>query len=217
MRSRPEPPPPPSDRLERAHRFQVALNRLRGVRQARVSVERDGVVAQVLVVPERSEADTKRDVEVICRNLNLDLPVHLEVLGARGVRTNPSTRRKLTSLGTRRYGSRFSAHIALELGGDTLLGEVDVPAGSRFERRSVARAVLQGLQRLIPATFQIEDVDVLPFGSKRIAIVSLGSGEDLLVGSALVRTDELEAVARATLDAINRLLEVQDLRLPERD
>ena len=202
--------------MDRAHRFQVALNRLRGVRQARVSLESEGVHAQVLVLPERSEADTRRDVELICRNLNLELPVRLEILGARGVRSEASFRRKLTSIGTRRYGTRFSAHVALELDGDTLLGEVDVPAGSRFEKRSVARAVLMGVQRLIPATMQIEDVDVLSFGSKRIAIVSLGDGEDLLIGSALVRSDELEAVARATLDAINRLLEVQDLRLPER-
>jgi hypothetical protein len=182
-----------------------------------VTPEGEGLLAQVLVVPERSEADTRRDVEITSRNLNITLPVRVEVFGAKGFRSGASARRKLTSLGTHRYGSRFSARVALELDGDTLLGEIDVPAGTRFERRSVARAVLMGLQRLTPSTMQLEDVDVLSFGSKRIAIVSLGSSDDLLIGSALVRTDESEAVARATLDAINRLLEAQSLRLPERE
>ncbi len=133
-------------------------------------------------------------------------------MGAKGT-AGVVPRRKLSSLATKRYHDRFMAQVSLELEGDSLVGEVDVPTGRRFEYRSVARAILESVRRLLPYALQLENVEVFNFGAERLAVVSVGSRDDVLVGSALVRSDELDAIARATLDAINRVLNLASLDL----
>lgn len=166
----------------------------------------DEVEVTVLALPERSEEQTVADVRLLARRAGLDLhDLKVRVMGA-GRKAELLPRRKLSSLSTKRYGERFTAQVTLELEGDSLVGEVDVPVGRRFEYRSVARAVLNSVSCLIPYALQLEHVEVLTFGAERLAVVSISSRDDILVGSALVRGDELDSIARATLDAINRVL-----------
>lgn len=221
-------PPPPRgasshpaspEVIARGQRLQTSLGRLRGIREARVRPDGSDVEVTVLALPERHEESTISDVRVLAERAGLD-PGHLKVrvMGA-GQKAELVPRRKLSSLSTKRYADRFTAQVTLELDGDALVGEVDVPVGRRFEYRSVARAILNSVRCLIPYALQLEHVEVLAFGAERLAVVSISSRDDILVGSALVRGDELDAIARATLDAINRVLNVSavDLSRPSRD
>jgi hypothetical protein len=65
----------------------------------------------------------------------------------------------------------------------------------------------------MPYALQLEHVEGLAFDAERFAVVSISSRDDILVGSALVRGDELDAIARATLDSINRVLNVSAVDL----
>lgn len=214
MRPSSEPPPPPRSPRDVAtdEELRSAICRLRGVRDARVSPGPTGVEVLVLTVPEKVEADTIAEVRQVARRIGAG-DVSVRVLGARGPQEGPPTRRKLSSLSTKRYGERFTAQVTLELHGDALVGEVDVPSGRRFEYRSVARAVLESVRRLIPYALQLENVDIFNFGADRLAVVSISSKSDTLVGSAFVRGDELDAIARATLDAINRVIDLRTNRV----
>lgn len=205
-------PPSPTE-ISRGEHLQESLARLRGVRQARVQIRHDAVDVTVLTLPEKSQTETDAEVRSIAHKVGLDPQIlRIRVMGARN-RRSMAPRRKLSSLSTKRYGHRFTAQVTLELEGDLLVGEVDVPIGRRFEIRSVARAILESVRRLIPYALQLEHVEILNFGAERLAVVSVSSRDDILVGSAFVRNDELDAVARATLDAINRVLNLgpQDL------
>lgn len=204
------PPPPPQHRDAGVHeRLHLAVSRLRGVREARVSSDGQEMEIAVLTVPEKPEADTEAEVRRLAQRLGLDTgSFTIRVLGARAA-SGPPTRRKLSSLATKRYGERFTAQVTLELHGDALVGEVEVPMGRRFEYRSVSRAVLESVRRLIPYPLQLENVDIFNFGAERLAVVSVSSRSDTLVGSAFVRTDELDAIARSTLDAINRVIDLR--------
>jgi hypothetical protein len=206
--------PPTPEQVAGGQRLQASLCRLRGIREARVRPSRAGAVeVTVLALPERSESDTVADVRVLAQRAGLDLDdLKVRVMGARQD-SSVLPRRKLSSLSTKRYGERFTAQVTLELEGDALVGEVDVPVGRRFEYRSVARAILNSVRRLIPYALQLEHVEVLTFGAERLAVVSISSRDDILVGSALVRGDELDSIARATLDAINRVLNLSALDL----
>lgn len=212
--------PPVSPQLAaRGQRLQASLGRLRGIREARVRPSHTGVEVTILALPERSEEDTISDVRLLAQQAGLDVSdLQVRVMGA-GRKAELLQRRKLSSLSTKRYGERFTAQVTLELEGDSLVGEVDVPAGRRFEYRSVARAILNSVRALIPYALQLEHVEVLAFGAERLAVVSISSRDDILVGSALVRGDELDSIARATLDAINRVLNVSkvDLARPVSD
>lgn len=79
--------------------------------------------------------------------------------------------------------------------------------------RMAAEATLAALTELhaeMPAS-DVDGVEVRPLGTNRVALVSVASRttafDDVLIGTATVRAaGELDAVARAVLDAVNRRL-----------
>jgi hypothetical protein len=74
----------------------------------------------------------------------------------------------------------------------------------------VAHAVIDAVRPQLGATaVEVEFADVVPAGSRQIALAVLrlltGRGDHVVVGSALVRRDPNDAMAKAALDAVNRL------------
>ena len=81
--------------------------------------------------------------------------------------------------------------------------------------RMAAEATLEALVELHPGMpgSDVDGVEVRALGPHRVAVVSVASrtaaAEDVLIGTAKVRAaGELDAVARAVLDAVNRRLPV---------
>lgn len=79
--------------------------------------------------------------------------------------------------------------------------------------RMAAEATLSALSELHPEMpgSDVDGVEVRPLGTRKVAMVSVahrtGSTDDVLIGTATVRAaGELDAVARAVLDAVNRSL-----------
>ncbi len=192
------------------HPLEESIAALPGIRGAKVQQDDSGIQAvRVLVVPEKQTDDAIRDVQ----RRAADLGVQLAASQIQVLRTgDPAAyrnrhRRKLASIATTRSSEGFSARIALELGGDFLIGEADSGrSGARFERRSVVQATLESLRNLLEFPVDLESVYILSVGNDRYAVVILVRPEGTLVGSAVIRHDELEAVARATLDALNRFI-----------
>jgi hypothetical protein len=81
-------------------------------------------------------------------------------------------------------------------------------------QRAVAQATLKAVERLLDdsARLELEYVDVSQSGHGRTVLVSLTliteRGVERLAGSAVVRDDESAAVVRATLDGVNRRIEM---------
>jgi len=195
----------------RIRELQRAITSLRGVRGARVQLDASGVGhVRVLVVPERDVAQTVSDVrEAVLRRLRVDIdPERIEVVvagRAAGVSLQPR-RRKLALLAIERENGRFTARVALDLDGDRLIGASQAPSLRKFERRSVAGAVLEGIKELIDQPVHLDEVALISMGDVRLAVVTVLRGSHTLIGSALVRNDEHDAIARATLHATNRVL-----------
>jgi hypothetical protein len=75
----------------------------------------------------------------------------------------------------------------------------------------VARATLAALSDLLGQTVEVESADLLDAGTRSVAVTVLTvvaprQGEQVVSGSAVVRGDEADAVARSVLDALNRRL-----------
>lgn len=190
-----------------ARRLEGAITGLRGIRRARVELEGDQIkVARVLVVPERSTVEALAEViAVIKRETGTSpRPGVVEILRPSDAAPSPFRRRKLSSISTERTPERFKARVVIELGGDTLIGESDSPSEKSFEFRSIARATLESLRELLRDRVDLESVEILQAGAFQLAVVSLRHHRGPLVGSALVRVDYHDAIARATLDALNR-------------
>lgn len=196
------------ERAEQARALEDAIGALRGVRGARVELTPAGLkTVRVLVMPERSTEETIADIQRLVHDRlgGTVEPARVQVLRA-GEGISPTQRRRLTSVLTERTEDRFTARVTLELGGDVLVGETDAPPGPRFEHRSLARATLDGISALLDFPIELQGVYLMNQGDERMAMVVLERGADTLVGSAVVRTDEYDAIARATLDAVNRFV-----------
>jgi hypothetical protein len=101
---------------------------------------------------------------------------------------------------------RVEVEIELDFGSEVRTGRATAPRGPAEERRAVVCATLEALEGLLPFPVAYEDASVVLVGNRRLALVSLDKGDDTLVGSAIVRTDQDDAIARATLDCLNRFL-----------
>lgn len=197
-----------ADVKERLRRLEEEAGKLRGVRGARADLTSSGAPSvRVLVLPESDPAEISGAISSIGRSNGVEIPpASIEILRAdRPDSPRRSRRRRLASLSVTRSDDGFSARVTLELDADVLIGEVQGPAGRRFEMRAIAAAVLDGLRDLLDRAVQLESVHLLQVGDTRLAVVQLETDGGPLVGSALVRYDEHDAVARATLAGVNRL------------
>lgn len=205
-----------ADTTTQVNDLEAAVAALRGVRAARIHSGGEAVDSvRVLVVPERDPGEVVLEIQsLVWAHLGAELDSHsIEVMKAtaHGGSNGRPKRRKLASLATKRSGDRFTSQVILELDGDLLIGEDDSPAGRRPEHRSVAEAVLDAARRLVSVPLELASADFVEMGDCRIAAVVVERRDELLLGSSVVTFDEHDAIARATLDAVNRLL-VQSLR-----
>ena len=191
-----------------ALRIEQLLTALKGVRQARVHLEGDDLSVRVMVVPEKPTAEAVSEIKFVIREeTGRDIDdAAVEILRVGDESESRGRRRKLSSIATERSGQRFKARVVLELAGDVLIGESDAPSERGFEHRSIAKATLESLKELLRDVVDLESVELFQVGAGRLAVVTLKRSSETLVGSALVRLDDHDAIARATLDALNRNL-----------
>jgi hypothetical protein len=107
--------------------------------------------------------------------------------------------------------SEAEVTVTLAFGGDVFIGSASGSSAIASRPRLVARATLDALAELLGTPADIEHSTVLPVGSRSVAVSVLQvqvprTGEQILSGSAVVRGDESDAVARSVLDALNRRL-----------
>lgn len=163
---------------------------------------------RALVVPEKGTRQARSQISAVVETHTGQLipESSIHILRTKEFDPRVPRRRRLSSISTERSTERFKARVALELAGDVLVGESDGPVARQFEHRSVAQATLEGLSELLENAIDLESVDLYNTGGDQMAVVTLSSSSGPLVGSALVRLDDHDAIARATLDALNRVL-----------
>ena len=111
-------------------------------------------------------------------------------------------------------GLDVTASVTLSSGVRTALGEARGTASQSGVHRAVATATLRAVEELVDGLvrFELDHLEITPMGSERTVVVSLtlltGKGAERLTGAAGVREDVRQAVIRATLDALNRRLEM---------
>lgn len=117
----------------------------------------------------------------------------------------------LTSITVRNSDGESHINVTLAIAGSVFTGEADGPSSPLHRPRIVATATLTALTELLGIPAQVESSQVLEVGNREVALTTLTItiprlGEQTLCGSALVRGDEEDAVARSVLAAVNRRL-----------
>ena len=111
-------------------------------------------------------------------------------------------------------GLDVTASVTLSSGLAQATGEARGAASQTGVHRAVATATLRAVEQLAEGQvrFELDHLEVTPMGTERTVVVSLtlltGRGAERLTGAAGVREDVRQAVIRATLDALNRRLEM---------
>jgi hypothetical protein len=117
----------------------------------------------------------------------------------------------ISEIGVRSTGSEIEVEVRLELAGDTFVGIERGAAAASARPRLVASAAVSALDELLGIPAAVESATVVDTGTHPVALVVLTLsvprlGAQSVAGSAVVRGDETDAVARAVLAAVNRRL-----------
>lgn len=192
---------------ELARRFEEAAAELPGIRRVRVESMGESMVVRALVAPERTDDLAIAVLTDLARRLEIDLATGtIEIL--RAAEPEPEgeyRRRRLMSLTSERLEDRFVVRVVLELAGDLIVGQSEGMAKTRrAEQELVVAAVVDGLSELLDFKPVVEAVDLLTTGTTEVCIVALESSRGTMTGAARLKLDEHDAIARATLDALNR-------------
>lgn len=132
-------------------------------------------------------------------------PVQREEPGA----DDAGARTEIRSLSVRTTGAEAEAMVSLRFGEHVFEGRATASAATTYRHRLVALAMLTALEPLLGLPTEVESATVVEAGIHTVALCVLvvnvpRLGPQSISGSAVVRGDEADAVARSVLDALNR-------------
>ena len=208
--------------------LEEALRQIPGVRAASVVTGPDAVPTEVHVLasPGKAAKQVVRDVQSLAMaryDIDIDHRIvsvvqigedepSLEVVRPEIEEDEePSTRPAIAAIMVRSSGGLIEATVSLSVGDTVFEGRAEGAAGHSHRARLVAMATLDAVHELLGQPCEVESSVVLPVGGRDVAVTILTmmvprAGEQVLTGSAAVRGDEAEAVARSVLAALNRQL-----------
>lgn len=132
----------------------------------------------------------------------------------------PARRLALRQVSVRTERHRVEVRVSLADGHCHLSGAAYGPGSGSHPLRLAADATLEALDPELGTRADVEHVAVLHLGPHQVALALVAllgdrGREQTVSGSALVRADQTEAVARAVLDALNRHVDGASRRTSE--
>ncbi len=205
-----------------AKEIEAVISQVKGVLSSQVVCENNNIVEiHVLADHSRTPKQIVRDIEsaaLIKLGATIDhKQISVAQLGEAGrAMPVPGIRLKLHRINSSTGGGEIAITTTVGLGEETFAASVQGPSTRQYRLRLVAEATLNAVEQYLGTSSKFIAADVLKSrvaGQEVIvAVVSLclGPGEEILTGTALNKGDDMEATARATLDAINRRLVAMD-------
>jgi hypothetical protein len=195
-----------------------ALARIPSVTAARVVTGPGGRIAEVHVLARRDRAPKQlvRDVQsVVLASFGMEVDyrtvsvVQLDDPLVEGDGLSASPRVALLRLSSDVAGHSTEIKVHLSAAGHEYIGVARGPASSGM--RLVARAVVEAVATLIgDSALDVDFAEIVPAGQHSVAVAILRlatvRGDQVVSGSALVRKEGNDAMARASLAALNRLI-----------
>jgi hypothetical protein len=151
------------------------------------------------------------DIDGLQHDDNLHTIIRLPDTTNETIQPDTLPRPVIAAITIRTAGAEADASVVVRTGDATYDGRSIGPSTMSHRHTLIARATLDAISELLGLPAEVEFVTVSTMGTRRMAACVIqvavpGIGELVLTGSALVRSDEADAVARAVLDALNRRL-----------
>ena len=153
--------------------------------------------------PRATAATPAPGVEQVAEQRSITLPV-----------PRTSNRPSIAKIHLLSEGLDVTASVTLSGAGRIAVGEARGVASQTGVHKAVATATLRAVEELVGGAIRVEleHLEVTTMGHEKTVVVLLtllsAQGSEPLTGAAAVRDDVRQAVIRATLDALNRRLEL---------
>lgn len=204
------------EELQAPREWERAIQQIRDVISARVCVGRQNTITEVHVLAGagRSPKQIVRDIESALMaqyGVSVDhKKISVAQVQEEGSFSASGPRLRLLSVNVPGAGPRVEAKVQLQFEDMVCEGTAAGPGSSGNRLRLTAQATLNGVEQYFrgSCTFAVEEVLQVTLARREaivvaVSLVATGS-EETFIGSSLVRDNAIEAVARATLSAVNR-------------
>jgi len=203
-----------------ARRLQRALEQVKGVTAARIILDETQQIAEIHLVgtAARRPKQIVRDVESLLYaqyGIRMDYrKISVVQLDGDNVSPVPSRLRFVEAVPDSQL--RNTVRVLLQNDGRTFQGTALAPAndGSQVSADAVAQATVGAVQQAIGDVAQLSfgGAQSIVTGDQLVVLVMVRAdtarGQECLTGTCVVRGNALAAVAKATLDAVNRRLPI---------
>ncbi len=208
------------ERRSLARDAEAVIRRLHGVSAARVELGDDGRIDEVHVLGSADRTARVLAADVIAA-VGAELGVTLEPSQIRVALLRPGqaqpgpaplrARLKVVGLTVSVLREALEARVRLEYEGLTYEGAASGPPGAANGPEVVGLATLRAVELYLrtEGVFQLKMATLVTLATQQVALVLVtwaGPEEELFSGAAIVRDDPRDAVVRAVLDAVNRLV-----------
>jgi hypothetical protein len=193
------------------------IKKIKGVSSAKIITDADGAISEIHVISEsdRNPRQIVRDIESTLV-ASLGNPVdHKKISVAQigdGIEEKSEHRIKIEGLILNKSRMNFEAAVSLRgpQGGEIYEGRSSGVNAFSSNLRTVAEATINAVKGILKcnSVFTVEDVITFKVGNREavgvlIAMIS-DCGEEVFIGSAIIKEGVYEAVMAAVLNAINR-------------
>jgi hypothetical protein len=179
---------------------------------AQFDIDLDHRIVSVVQIEDESSATDDDDFSAPDPEVTADL-LDAPLASAEDVleEIEAAARPVISEIGVRSTDSEIEVEVRLQLDEDTFVGIERGPAAASARPRLVASATVSALDELLGLPAAVESAAVVDTGTHSVALVVMTLtiprvGPQSVAGSAVVRGDETDAVARAVLAAVNRRL-----------
>jgi hypothetical protein len=191
----------------------IVASRSKGAKQVVRDVQSLAMASYDIDIDHRIVSVVQFDDDIDGLQSNDDLPTVIRLPDPSPATTAADIlpRPVIAAITIRTAGAEADASVVVRTGDAHYDGRSIGPSTMSHRHTLIARATLDAISELLGLPAEVEFVTVSTMGTRRMAACVIqvavpGIGELVLTGSALVRSDEADAVARAVLDALNRRL-----------
>ncbi len=200
--------------------YEKLIQKVKGVISAKITIGHDQTIQEIHILAGKSRSPKQivRDIESLFMaqyGLSVDhKKISIAQLDADANRERSPDRIVLSGLSSSINRLKADVRVSLRYGEDVFEGFSSGPRSQSSHLRIAANATLAAIQQCIKTDcyLEVEDISLVRLSNREAVVVAVSmvtmDGEELLIGTAWVRGDEQDAVAKSLLCALNRRIPV---------
>lgn len=193
--------------------FEEILNKIDGVINAKIVVENDCIIeVHVLANCTRSPKQIVRDIESSLF-ASFNYKIDRKIISIAQIKTDAfelNKRIKFNGVSNKTNGNVLECSVSLLYDDGEYSEATSCVKTASNMRKIVAKSTIKSVEKILGQDTIFDIQDVLLTSSRDISFVSVlvniivDDRDEVVIGSAIIKQDVNEAIAKATLDAVNR-------------